>query len=164
MNHYKKIQEEMDKQQAEAAKWAAEAAASSGANVINAQPINWWLVLIVFGLIALGIALAIGLTSLGRRVLKSWHGTRNADVEVCGIPSSILEMTSHQHLTVFLFRLLSLRLSSRLPISQSRLTLRLMSEFFTPFRTTTAVTYRKPTSSLAKGVAGLLEWSNGSLL
>ncbi|KAJ7790267.1 hypothetical protein B0H13DRAFT_2394635 [Mycena leptocephala] len=81
MNHYKKIQEEMDKQQAEAAKWAAEAAASPGANVINAQPINWRLVLIVFGLIALGIALAIGLTSLGRRVLKSWHGTRNADVE-----------------------------------------------------------------------------------
>jgi hypothetical protein len=95
MNHYKKIQEEMDKQQAEAAKWAAEAAASPGANVINAQPINWRLVLIVFGLIALGIALAIGLTSLGRRVLKSWHGTRNADVEVCGIPSSVLEMTSH---------------------------------------------------------------------
>ncbi|KAJ7929751.1 hypothetical protein B0H13DRAFT_1859472 [Mycena leptocephala] len=81
MNHYKKIQEEMDKQQAEAAKWAAEAAASPGANVINAQPINWRLLLIVFGLMALGIAVAIGLTSLGRRVLKSWYGTRNADVE-----------------------------------------------------------------------------------
>jgi hypothetical protein len=95
MNHYKKTQEEMDKQQAEAAKWAAEAAASPGANVINAQPINWRLLLIVFGLMALGIAVAIGLTSLGRRVLKSWYGTRNADVEVCYIRCRILEIASN---------------------------------------------------------------------
>ncbi|KAJ6530221.1 hypothetical protein B0H19DRAFT_1384718 [Mycena capillaripes] len=85
-NHYAKLEKQIEHQHAEAVKWAHEAAASPAVNVIAAPPFNWRLALIVVALLVVGIVVSVGVVSIGRRVLKRWHGTKSNDIEAAVPP------------------------------------------------------------------------------